>query len=86
MVTYCNKNFVATNCSNNIFCCNKVFLIIKKIFYYNQTLLQKKNLLQQSIAIDFITGNKKFSVAIDLKLIATKKFRCNKGFFSCSDL
>ena len=30
-VTYCNKKFVATNCINNIFCCNKVFLIIIKI-------------------------------------------------------
>ena len=27
-ITYHNKNFVATNFSNNIFCCNKVFLII----------------------------------------------------------
>ena len=40
-VTYCNKKFVATNCINNIFCCNKVFLIIIKIFYCNQTLLQQ---------------------------------------------
>ena len=41
MVTYCNKNFVVTNDSNNIFCCNKVFLIIIKIFYFNKTLLQR---------------------------------------------
>ena len=38
-VTYCNKKFVATNYSNNIFCYNKVFLIIIKIFYCNKTLL-----------------------------------------------
>ena len=35
------KNFVAINYSNNIFCCNKVFLIIIKIFYCNKLIATK---------------------------------------------
>ena len=47
------KNVAVTYC-NNVFCCNKVFLIIIKLFYCNKTLLQRNfccnSLLPQTLA------------------------------------
>ena len=45
-----------------------------------QNSITTKFLLQYSIAMDFIIGNKKFSVAIDLKII-DKKISLQQGFF-----
>ena len=75
MVIYHNKNFVATNYSSNIFCCNKLFLIIIKIFYWNEifvAIVYCQRLYRNS-------GQRIFFVAIEvycnnLNLIAIKKF------------
>ena len=86
VVTYYNKIFVATSYNNNIFCYNKVFLIMIKYFIVTK-LYCNEIFVAMSIAIDFtiIVGNKKLFIAIEvycnnLKFFCNKKFRCSKAF------
>ena len=87
-IIYHNKNFVSTNCSNNIFCCNKLFLIIIKILYCNKTLLQQifccNSLLPQTLSQQWETKKKNRcnrSLLQQFEVNYNKKFHCNKVFF-----
>ena len=75
-VLYCNKNYVAINYSNNIFCCNKVFLIIIKAFYCNKIYCNE-------IFFAIVYCHKLYcnrGLLQQYEAYCNKKFHCNKIF------